>query len=560
MLSGIVNVWEAVGGVAPPGAPAGFAVGQLWLVGVSGEHNIKLTQTAGVTDGFTISSPGTDLTGFSLNGATPQYTPVTVTNITADVNVNLGTVGPNTFDIEAPLAVANSVTTFPGNLLIANGSQTNTIDNAVILGNLVVTKAAGVSAYCQLVMTGTIVDGTTAIGNGVGGTGTGGDSYTQITNCQFLALAGGVPVTIVNGDGNNVTWFQGAAQGASQTNAALTTTQIGTPNFPAAAVALRVTNGAGGSNVMFTNANLPGGTVSNPVVYGSVAITDGMATGLQTNGVNFSYTTVYGAAAVNNLAGGDTEVFLQNSEIGANLSVAGGCPLAVTNTGGGGQNLFYMQGSQLPGGLWLDNTAPGSINNQTFIDSSYIGITSPTGTPANARPLTLVLPAPAAAGDAAYVSGGSVLDTVVVRNGSVVAGALDLNNLGGGSKQVALDSSTLGAFDLVTPAATGTDSLWIGGTTIQDAMNVSLGTADTVWLQKGSTNSAANSLPALPGGAFSLMAGAGPNYLYYDSADALPAADTNTPGVVQTLKAVTESVAAPWAGLVIPAYPTWPTD
>ena len=89
--------------------------------------------------------------------------------------------------------------------------------------------------------------------------------------------------------------------------------------------------------------------------------------------------------------------------------------------------------------------------------------------------------------------------------------------LGSGNKNVALDSSRMLSFEMVT--GVGNDNLWIGGTTITNRVFIRLGTGnDNIWLQKGNTNLAPDSLPnALSGSVDVQWAGVpGVSNLTYD--------------------------------------------
>ena len=109
-----------------------------------------------------------------------------------------------------------------------------------------------------------------------------------------------------------------------------------------------------------------------------------------------------------------------------------------------------MTGSQLPWGLAIFNSQL-SYGNETIIDSSYIGQTATGAHPADGSRFFSV--SGPQSGDVAYIQGSTDgvggPDTVVVRNGTVINGGLDLN-LGAGDKDVALDSSTMSCFDLTT--------------------------------------------------------------------------------------------------------------
>ena len=585
MLSGFVNVYTLSG---EPGGPTTVALGDLYVYGDSSEHSIKMTASGNTV---TISSVGTDDTTFRLNTDTGSGTlgPVTVPDITGNITVNLAQGGgaADTFDFEAPATTAGSVSTVYGNLNIINGTQTNKINDVVIQGNLSVTHPTGLGQYNELDMIGSTVYGTTYVMNGLDPTGTGGgtsggDSYTNIVNCLFGANDFndnlGVPLTIQNGDGNNHVSIEGVTAGTQQAvnqTTAMNTTQIGsTPvtGFNAQEPALEITDGTGGSNCVFTNAAPSQPLASDPLIYGEIQITNGECQDFQNNGVSFGYTAVSGPVLVNNNEGGDTEVFLQASNLGTQL-VNGG-PLQIDNSvtsGAEGANEFYMTaGSGLPWGLFINNEGVNSINNQTIIDSSFIGETTTTATVPFATSVSLKPTKPyipsafaslgAVTGDAAFITGGETMDTVVVRNNTQINGALDLNDLGVGVKDVALDSSTIASFYLST-AAPGMDNLWIGGTTIAQTLDVSLASQDTVWLQKGfSATTTSDSLPTPATGSFTLTGGAGTNNLFEDSSTELPTQDTSPPALNGFIVSSGVTVAEPvWAQAIL-IYPTFPTD
>ena len=403
-------------------------------------------------------------------------------------------------------------------------------------------------------MLGTTVDGLVTVNNGAdptpatGGGTTGGDSYTQIINCVFEGGSGSLTpaLTITNGDGNNQTFIQGQTPVAPQTTSQAFT-QIGGADQPVntGGFTVVITNGIGGSNVTFTNGGV---AASTPVVAGGVQVNNGNVLPLQSNQVSFVGSLVYGGVDVENDFGGTTNTSVQSSRLGASLvwttpaSSTIGAPVEVNKSGGGGTNIFHMTASQLPWGLYINNTPtsgnPVSFGNQTIVDSSFIGETS-TG----AHPLTsssLLTASPAAAGDSAYISGSGGPDTVVVRKNTVIMNALDLNHLGTGNKQVAVDSSTLGGFNLTADAGlVGTTALWLGGATIQTEMNVTLdGGGNTIWFQKGNSNLNANSFPDPLAGSYAFNGGLqnAINNLYYDSIADVPPA--NTAHVVETVATV----------------------
>lgn len=496
MLSGVVNVYTQT--VA--GGPT-VTAGDVYLVGDGSNNSVKMQSTSTYGD-FSISS-GDGSTYFRLNTSTgaPTLTLAPLDGVTGSVHVNLGA-GNDAFDFEPPSGTGvPTVSTVLGSLVITNGpNDTNTVNDVVINGNLQVAKSPSTIGFSQLTVTGSTILGYANINNGTPGGTTGGDSYTSISNTLIQGGSSGstapVALTISNGDGNNQNWIQG-------------TTQIGTAPLNAANNAVVITDGAGGSESVFTGT----ASTSAPVVYGGVLLTNGQCLPLQTNAATFFNTQVLGAVTLNDTAGGDTQTNVKSSTLGAQLNLGG--PLDVNNSAG--NNIFSMVGSQLPWGLSLNNPATSTLGTQTIIDSSYIGQTK-TG----ARPLVLAVPN-GVAGDAAFIQDGTGPDTVIVRNGTIVNGALDMAKLGSGIKDVDLDSSTMTAVNLVTGA--GLDQVWIGGDTIQNELNVNLGTGtNTVYLQKGNTDATANSLPSLLDGGVSIVGGLGTNTLDYDpAAGALPA-------------------------------------
>ena len=552
MLTGIVNVSiETFNGVAD----------SMVITGDNSVHDVVVTSTpSGTPDEYTITSKNGDL--FTLNGsALPTLGPIAVDGVTGNIIVALGAGGPNTFDMEAPAKTTGSVTTVLNDLDIYNyASQTTIINNTLIQGNLnVIGEGFGLMTFDS---TGLQVNGVTTIDNendsayyppGLPVPETlgpfSGDGVTNITNCTFEGLdkyssSVQTALTIDNGYGYDTVYIKGSNPApANQTYfpvSAPTTTQIGytvgvniSTCYPSCLPnALVIQNGTpegtvsvgSGSQVTLTDA---GGTSSDPVVYGSVLITNNNAQPMQSNQVNFVSTIVYGKVFVDNIGGGSTRTSVQQSFLGEQVQANG--PVEVVNTGVG-QNQYLMTGSELPWGLAIDNPEP-SYGNSTIIDSSYIGQTAKGASPQVGvifcdLPKTeshSIVCAPQC-GDVLYVAGSGDgvggLDTFVLRNNSVVNGGVDLQ-LGTGDKNVALDSSRMSCFEMTT--GTGNDQLWIGGTTITDQVVVLLGTGDdNIWLQEGNTNGLPDSLPnQLSGLVLVAWDGTpGVSSLYYDANDA----------------------------------------
>ena len=528
MLSGVVQVetYPLLG------------AGLLALVGDNSAHSVKITSTpAAGLDSYTITSK--DGTLFQLNGA-GTFTSLLVNGITGDITVSLGAGGPNTLDFEAPAATPGSVSTVLSSLIIDNDSvETNVINNVVIQGNLSVYALGG--GYKELDMLGTQVNGCTEIDNYASGGGSApspgtptfsGDSYSNLTNCVFEGLnvkpggASAAALEIDNGVGNNIVFVQSASPAPANETSGLTRTQIGYQTTTAV-TALVVDNNlgevsgvafGGGSNTTLTN----GGNAASPVVYGGLQIQNGETYPLQSNQVNFVGTVVYGAVTVSGdpaLPGGNSRTSVQGSTLGAQL--VNNSPVEVVNSGIG-SNQFLMTGSQIPWGLAiLDQGA--SYGNSTIIDSSFVGQTA-----SGARPQVPVAfgsgVSGARSGDAFFVVGSSGgPDTFVLRNNSVVNGGVDLM-LGGGTKNVALDSSRMSSFVMVT--GVGNDQLWIGGTTITNSVYARLGTGnDNIWMQHGNTNAAPDSLPDPLSGVVDVQWAGGPGVsnLIYDINDATQA-------------------------------------
>jgi len=557
----------------------------------------------GALDAYTITAK--DGTLFQLNGAGATLSSLQVDGITQDITIALGAGGPNTFDFEAPAATAGSVSTVLTNLNILNQSvQTNIINNVLIQENLTIQCAN--NGYKELDMLGTQVNGYTEVNNWAsitalnaalganlpssimrdaepaptGAATFSGDSMTNITNCTFEGLnvkpsqnPGNInsddPISdpipalqIDNSVGNNIVFIQSASPLPSTETTGLTTTQIGFQTITSVC-AFEVNDGlgqskgvtfayGGGSDITLTN----GGNAPSPVVYGTVSIENGATYPMQSNQVNLVGSVVYGGTFVTQdpiLPGGSTRTSVQDSTLGANLNISS--PVEVLSSGIG-SNQYLMTGSQLPWGLAVVNDAA-SYGNSTIIDSSYIGQTASGASPQTKVVFTTdedtgssPLSGPQA-GDALYVQGSTDgtggLDTFVLRNNSVVNGGVDLQ-LGTGDKNVALDSSRMSCFYMVT--GQGNDNLWIGGTTITDSVYVRLGVGnDNIWLQKGNTNLAPDSLPnALSGSVDVQWAGAaGVSNLTYDAADATQAFPFFLPDTVATVATATLSTVAPWA-------------
>ncbi len=515
-----------------------LGAGLLALVGDNSAHSVKITSTPGAgLDSYNITSK--DGTLFQLNGA-GTFTSLQVNGIAGDITVSLGAGGPNTLDFEAPVATPGSVSTVLSSLIINNGSvQTNVINNVVIQGNLSLYAIGG--GYKELDMLGVQVNGCTEIDNYASAGGSAppagtptfaGDSYTNLTNCVFEGLnvksngASAAALEIDNGVRNNIVFIQSASPAPANETSGLSRTQIGYQTTTAV-TALVVNNNlgevsgvtfGGGSNTTLTN----GGNAPSPVVYGGVQIQNGATYPLQTNQVNFVGTVVYGAVNVAGdplLPGGNSRTSIQASTLGAQL--VNNSPVDVVNSGIG-SNQFLMTGSQIPWGLAIVDSGQ-SYGNSTIIDSSFVGQTA-----SGARPQVPVAfgsgVSGAQSGDALFVVGGSGgPDTFVLRNNSVVNGGVDLM-LGSGTKNVALDSSRMSGFVMVT--GVGNDQLWIGGTTITNSVYVRPGTGnDTIWMQHGNMNAAPDSLPDPLSGVVDIQWAGGPGVssLIYDINDATQA-------------------------------------
>jgi hypothetical protein len=545
MLSGVVQVqtYPLLG------------AGLLALAGDNSVHSVKITSTPGAgLDSYTITSK--DGTLFQLNGA-GTFTSLQVNGITNDITVSLGAGGPNTLDFEAPAAAPGSVSTLLSSLIIDNGSvQTNVINNVVIQGNLTLYAFGG--GYKELDMLGVQVNGCTEINNYASAGGSAppagtptfsGDSYTNLANCVFEGLnvkpgaygASAAALEIDNGVGNNIVFIQSASPAPANETSGLTRTQIGYQTTTAV-TALAVNNNlgevmgvtfGGGSNTTLTN----GGNAPSPVVYDGVQIQNGATYPLQSNQVNFVGTVVYGAVNVAGdpaLPGGSSRTSVQGSTLGAQL--VNNSPVDVVNSGIG-SNQFLMTGSQIPWGLAvLDGSQ--SYGNSTIIDSSFVGQTASGAHPQ--VPVTFGNNISGAqSGDALFVVGSSGgPDTFVLRNNSVVNGGVDLM-LGSGAKNVALDSSRMSGFAMVT--GVGNDQLWIGGTTITNNVFVRLGTGnDTIWMQHGDKNAAPDSLPDPLSGMVDVEWAGGPGVsnLIYDIGDASQAFPFYLSDTIPTLAVV----------------------
>ncbi len=495
MLSGVVNIYTD---------PAlGVALGNMSLVGDVMGNSVKVQSAAiSPSTGQYVLSSGDQTTLFRLNPATPGIGPtltsVTVNGISGSIAVNLGP-GNDAFDFEAPTVSPPALSTVLGNLSIVNGAyDANQINGVVINGNLTVTKTPATFGYASLTMNGSTVIGVTKIDNDTAGGG--GDSITSIqdTILQGNGSSPGSPaLTVDNGPGSNVTYVQGNSQIGT---AMFVTSTTVTP----APTVVRITNGTGPSNTQFN-----GNSSGTAEIFGSIEVTNGNTLPLQLNQVWFNKTQVLGAVTIDDLAGGDTSVNVLSSRVGSSW-IAGG-PLAVTN--GSGIAQFTMSTSELPWGLYLNNSPPAG--------SPWGSITTITSSKINNRPVfgAPALPSPALPGDAAYIGGGAGPDQVIV-TGTTFFGQLNLA-LGAGLNNVKLDSSTMSALSLI--AGTGSTTAWIGGCTIQTAMSVTLGPdADTLSLQTGS-NSLPNTLPDPLLGFLKIDGGFGVDTLKHDAADAVPA-------------------------------------
>jgi hypothetical protein len=442
-------------------------------------------------------------TVFRVNGGTSTQASVPLNGLPGSIWVDMKT-GDNSFDFEGPAGTGTPLPNIPGSLNIVNYVHNiDTINNAGIVGDLNVYKNPGSGGVVKLTMNNCFVEGNTTIGTAAGS----GDTVTSITNSTFLGTGAIPTLGIFNDGGSNATTIGGS------------TFVWGTPLIPA----IEIVNGSGGSNTVFSGNS----TTSEMLVTGGVMVTNGanLSGSGQLNQVTFWNAKVLGAVTIDDHLGGDTKVSVQSSQLGADLTASHA--LVVLN--GPGVNTFYSQkGSELPGGLFIDNSPPppNPWGNKTIIDQTYIGQTH-TG----AHVVTPAIPAAAAAagavaGDTLFIRDGNGPDTVVVRDGTVANGTVDLSKLGGGVKLVAVDSSTMTALnlDLHTLPSAG-DTVWLGGDNIQDSLmiHLAIGGMNTLYLQEGATG--ATSVPnSLPIGFISIDGGIlGTNTLTYDPADTPPA-------------------------------------
>jgi hypothetical protein len=529
LLSGVVSVYTdpALFPVVPGGAPV---AGDVVIQGDGSDNSVIMTVPAAgssppvqynLTGGVDPITGGT--TVFRVNGGASTQASVPLNGLSGTIWVDMKT-GDESFDFEGPAGTGMPLPNIPGSLDIVNYDHNiDTINNAGIVGSLNIYKNPGSGGVAKVTINNCLVEGATAIATAAGS----GDTVTSITNSTFFGVPAAPALTIVNGAGGNATSIDGS------------TTISGTPGLPAVVI----TNGPGGSNTVFSGNS----TSSEIQVKGGVSITNAanLSGSGQLNQVTFWNAQVQGAVTIDN-AGGDSKVLVESSQLGEDTAVSR--PLLVAN--GTGVNAFYSEkASELPGGLFIDNSPPppNPWGNKTIVDQTYVGETHTGGAPLVPAVPAAAIADGALAGDAMFVRDGGGPDTVVVRDNSMINGALDLAKLGSGVKQVAVDSSTMKALYIVTTSPG--DTVWLGGANIEDTLAIALagGGVNTVYLQEGATGTtpAPNSLPT---GSSIIFGGAGGgNTLTYDTLDV-------PPGGTSDFTEVEATVAIPsWATTTVPS-------
>lgn len=277
---------------------------------------VELRSVNGSSTDFIIEAPPT--TPLLLNG-TPVVSPVTVTGITGDIDVDLGA-STNSFSF----VVRNNgqPSNAPADVNIENnGTNVNVVSDVLINGDLVVDEPGG-GFFNDLSILRTTVIGDTSVTNNAGGSNTLIDS----SDLQGGGALGGA-LAISNAAGDDIIQIQGASQ-------------FGAGVFPPGDVVV-IANGAGASRTTFTG---------NSRTFGDVDITNGDNGPFTLDIVTFNGAEVMGTVTVAN-ADGDTEVTVQDSQLGTDL-VNGG-PMIVRNDDG--SDMFTMQDAEIFWGLWINH-------------------------------------------------------------------------------------------------------------------------------------------------------------------------------------------------------------
>ncbi len=435
VLAGVVDIIT----VAPviPGDVAFF--------GDDSNNQIEVAQGA-MSSEFVVTGKGGTL--LMLNGGPQTFSSLTINGIPGDHFVDLGG-GDDTYELVGP--PAGGTTTVGLDLVIYNGSgsDTNILRNAIVNGDLDITKVHGPAAeYSELQILDSLIRGDTTVDN-IGGVSGNGDSKTMIQDSELEGT-----LEIFNAFGEDINDIQGSR---------IAQALFARPSDPVINPAVIIDNGDGGSRTTFTRGRDPLG-LGRPTIFGGIDISNGSTAFGQLDIVTFNDTDVLGGVDIDNGAG-DTEVIVVNSELGTDYLDAGsggyGGPVFVVN--GDGYDEFTMRSSEAQYGLLLDNNGFGLPpippiqvwGSNTVIEDSMIGD----------HPLCDQI-----LGAALLFFGDLGNDTLNV-SGSTISGEFSAY-LFDGNDQVSTMNTVIASLTLLGDA--GDDMVHLENTTVHAAIDVSL--------------------------------------------------------------------------------------
>ena len=541
-----------------PAPAVGVGSGDILLEGDSGIDNIKMQETSpgvytlsdatgtgatlfslnGAVAQPTVSAVGANVfvwmdfltagaNSFELDGPALQSGSSPVTGVLGNLNIIVG----NAPTYSNPNAVTASN---------PNGNMPGVVVNAAgIAGGLNIysgptsLSAASLFASSSVKISNSIVSFPSQVNMNVadGAPSTNGSTSVAITGSTFTDPAGPPPpaLGLLYGPGSNSTSISSSTIGS----------QFG--------YELIISNPAGGSNTML-------GTSGAVKVNGGMQVINGANDGSANTGTNvknilsFNSTTVTGGVQITN-AGGDNYVSVLGSTLGSNPTPAAVLVLpteattiqdtnaATANAPLSGTDSFFsgaitsagvVTKSAFPHGLYIDNAAPAgttvAANSITVVDNTNIGETAPPTTAAGAATdygatTAFAMPPGGSAADnipaawpgslaapdddvgavppfdtTFYVNDGLFASTVVIRNGSIVNGRVNVNTTGAGAN-IGVDSSIVSSLDLVS---TGVGTVtWLGGVKISNDMTLDhTGAGSTLYLEPGSVG--ANNFNSYP--------------------------------------------------------------
>jgi hypothetical protein len=508
--------------ISPPGVGTAFVsvttAGGSTEQGATFENNLGLGSFSGA-DAFAFTSvnptPSTDIPA-DLNVIDATATIINA-GVGGDLNIYTdGTAGPYTAtlmdsvvlgdtNVESSAATTIMYADFSGDLTIDNTTTSVSVSYAEIDGDLTV-KSKAVAAPETVSLSYLWMEGGTATVDT--SAATGGGTATSMTHTAFNDPFS-PDLTIDYGPGFN-TLTIGAG-----------TFIFGDPT----ATAVKITDGAGGSDSVLGQGPLAGLTIDGGV---TIANASNVSSSGETNTVEFNNADVWGGVGITN-AGGDNVIHVVASQLGCGPDLTAGGPVTVKNDQSSepGTNYFSADaGSAFPLGLYIDNEVlaappPGAFSNSTILDQAYVGRTQAGAVPFAAAALpTFVTTEKGNTDDTFFVHDDSPDDVVVVRNNSVVVGMAELQLLGN-APNIGFDSSTVTGL-LINAPATGLGgagpgaTVWLGGVTVQAELSITLGGGDSkLYVQPGSTNTSA--FDSFPGSAtLSFAAG---DQLIYDTND-----------------------------------------